>query len=109
MNVIRFVTLELKLAVYTCHVVQLHLGESLTEAEGILKLLVITKMHCSCPADIYPFKANNRNTRTGCEICSKLTIKSLERRNRRHSGVFIVNFEHISHLILLFLLLTLNM
>ena len=26
-----------------------------------------------------------------------------------HSGVFIVNFEHISHLVLVFLLLTLNM
>ena len=28
---------------------------------------------------------------------------------RRCSGVFIVNFEHISHLVLVFLLLTLNM
>ena len=28
---------------------------------------------------------------------------------KRRSGVFIVNFEHISHLILVFLLLTLNM
>ena len=27
---------------------------------------------------------------------------------RRRSGVFIVNFEHISHLFLVFLLLTLN-
>ena len=27
----------------------------------------------------------------------------------RHSGIFIVNFEHISHLVLVFLLLTLNM
>ena len=27
---------------------------------------------------------------------------------RRRSGVFIVNFEHISHLVLVFLLLTLN-
>ena len=35
-------------------------------------------------------KVNNRNTRTS-------------------SGVFIVNFEHISHLALVFLLLTLNM
>ena len=26
-----------------------------------------------------------------------------------HSGVFVVNFEHISHLILVFLLLNLNM
>ena len=33
-----------------------------------------------------------------CEICSKLTIKAYERR--RHSGVFIVNFEHVSHLAL---------
>ena len=36
------------------------------------------------------FKVNNRNTRT-------------------KSGVFIVNFEHISHLALMVLLLTLNM
>ena len=50
-------------------------------------------------------KANNRNTRTRCEICSKLTIKTPEQRRRR-SGVFILNFEHISHLVLVFLLLT---
>ena len=35
----------------------------------------------------------------------KLTIKAPERRQRRLSGVFIINFEHISHLFLLFLLL----
>ena len=28
------------------------------------------------PANIYLFKVNNRNTRKGCEICSKLTIKT---------------------------------
>ena len=38
----------------------------------------------------------------------KLTIKTPERRHWRHSGVFIVNFEHISHLVLVFLLLTLS-
>ena len=43
------------------------------------------------------FKVNNRNTRTRCEICSKLTIKTPERRQWRRSGFFIVNFEHISH------------
>ena len=42
-------------------------------------------------------------------MCSKLKIKTPERRHWRRSGVFIVNFEHISHLILMFLLLTLNM
>ena len=31
-------------------------------------------------ADIYLLKVNNKNTRARCEICSKLTIKTLERR-----------------------------
>ena len=43
-------------------------------------------------------KVNNRNTKIRCEICSKLTIKTRERRYWRRSGVFIVNFEHISYL-----------
>ena len=60
------------------------------------------------PAGIYLLKVNNRNTRTRCEICSKLTINTPERRHWPRSGVFIVNFEHISHLVLVFLLLTLN-
>ena len=60
------------------------------------------------PAGNYMFKVNNRNTRTKCEICSKLTIKTPERRKWRRSGVFIVNFEHISQLVLVLLLLTLN-
>ena len=57
---------------------------------------------------IYMLKVNNRNTGTTCEICSKLTIKTPKQRHWRCSGVFIVNFEHISHLILEFMLLTLN-
>ena len=57
----------------------------------------------------YVFKVNNRNTRTMREICSKLTIKIPERCQWRRSGIFIVNFEHISRLVLVFLLLTLNM
>ena len=44
---------------------------------------------------VITFKVNNRNTRTRCET--------------RRSGVFIVNFKHISHLVPVFLLLTLNM
>ena len=35
--------------------------------------------------------------------------KDARRRQWRRSGVFIVNFEHISHLVLVFLLLTFNM
>ena len=32
------------------------------------------------PGGNYMFKVNNRNIRTKCEICSKLTIKTPERR-----------------------------
>ena len=55
------------------------------------------------PVGIYLLKVNNGNTRARCEICSQLTIKTPECR----SGVFTVKFEHISHLVLVFLLLTL--
>ena len=57
---------------------------------------------------IYPFKVNNRKTRRRCSICSKLKIKIPERRQWRRSGVFIDNFEQISHLVLVFLLLNLS-
>ena len=32
------------------------------------------------PASIYLFKVNNKNARKRCEICSKITTKTLERR-----------------------------
>ena len=54
------------------------------------------------------FTVNNKNTRIRCEISSQLTIETSERRHWRLSGVFIVKFEHISHLVLVFLLLTLS-
>ena len=81
------------------------------------------------PANNYLFKVNNKNDRKRCEICSKLTMKTPERRHlypiktsekqrfpdvfigyrRRRSGVFIVNFEYnISHLFLVFLSLILK-
>ena len=48
----------------------------------------------------YMFRVNNRNTRKRCEICSMLTIKTPV------VGVYIVNLKHISHLALVFLILT---
>ena len=60
-------------------------------------LLINTEIE-SVPAGNCMFKVNNRNTKARCEICSKLTIKI--------SVIFIVNFEHISYLVLVFLLLT---
>ena len=50
------------------------------------------------PTGIYLLKVNKRNTRARGEICSKLTIKKPTRRQWCRFGVFIVNFEHISHL-----------
>ena len=35
------------------------------------------------PANKCMFKVNNKNTRTGCEICLKLTIKTPERHQRQ--------------------------
>ena len=41
---------------------------------------------------IYLFKVSNGKTRTMCEICSKLTIKTLEWCHRRRSDVYIDEF-----------------
>ena len=50
------------------------------------------------PAGNYMFKVNNRNTRTRCEMYSKLTIKIPERRLWRLLMAFvsIVYFEWIN-------------
>ena len=50
------------------------------------------------PADNCMFKVNIRNTRARCEICSKLTIKTPERRQwlTPCSSVSIVNFEQVN-------------
>ena len=62
-------------------------------------------MRGAFPGNIYLFKVNNRSTRKRCEMCSKLTMEITEGCQRHHSGVFIDNFEHISPLFLVFLLL----
>ena len=68
----------------------------------------IVSLVWSQPVGIYLLKFNNRNIRTRCQMRWKLTIKTPECRCRRCS-IFIYNFEHISYLVLVFLLLTLNM
>ena len=59
------------------------------------------------PANIHVLRVNNRSTRPRYGICSKLTIKTPERRYWCRFSVFIVNYGHILHLV--FLLLTVNM
>ena len=56
-------------------------------------------------AKTYLLKVSNRNTRRGCEICSR---KIPERSHWCRSGVFIVNFKYVLHFFLVFLLLRLN-
>ena len=50
------------------------------------------------PAGNYLLKFNNKNTRIRCGVCSKLTTKTPGQLER--FGVFIVNFEHISQLVI---------
>ena len=42
-------------------------------------------------------------------VRSKLITKTSVQRHWRRSDVFIINSEHVSHLVVVFLLLTLNM
>ena len=51
------------------------------------------------PVGIYLFKVNNRNTGTVWNMF-KINIKTPERSQWRRSGVFIVNFKQISHIVL---------
>ena len=44
----------------------------------------------------------------GVKYLQKLSINTSPQRQSRRSDVIIVNFEHVSHLFLVFLLLTLN-
>ena len=55
------------------------------------------------------FKVNNQDNRTSCGACLKLTIKAPERHQWYCSVVFLLDFEHISCLVLVLILLTLSM
>ena len=74
-----------------------------TESESLILICTLSK-----PINVYLFEVDNRNTRKRYDICSKLTIKTPERGHWCCSGVFIVNFEHVSYLFLGFLLVALN-
>ena len=59
--------------------------------------------HTNITVGSYMFNFKNRNTRTSCEICSKFTVKTLERLYCKLwtyftpcSSVFIVNIEQLN-------------
>ena len=97
----------------------------MAHASSVLVFARLTDYCKRFPVGMYLFRVNNGNTRTICEICSNLTINTLSLLlilkkfytlfhcfrcwpHWRRSGVFIVNFEQISHISLVFPLLTLN-
>ena len=103
------------------YLIKINLSKLLCESTFEWESINIQK--CMYPAGNYMIKVNNRNTRKRWEICSKLPIKipewrpvlSENVRNQtfpkgvlRHFGVFLINFEYISHLVWVFLLLTFN-
>ena len=68
----------------------------------------MTSKSMNLPVKIYLFKVINGNTRKRRENCLKFNTQSTPDRCQWHrSYVFIVNFEHILQLLLVFLLLTL--
>ena len=67
------VTLLQLIYVYCRTHVLLHIME-------IYSLLAITYSKPAIEIGNYMFKVNNKITRARCKICSKLTIKTLERR-----------------------------
>ena len=69
---------------------------------------IVLSYSLSGPTDIYLFEFSYYIRRTKCKICLKLTIEIPEQCQWYCSCVFIVIFEHIWHVILVFLLLTLN-
>ena len=70
-----------------------------------LQKSLIMDMTAIYPARICLFKVNNRNTKKRCETCSQSAIKS---SSVTLFWCFMVNFEDISHLVLIFILLTLS-
>ena len=59
-------------------------------------LTFVFTVHSKIHLTFFLFKVNNRSSRKWCEICSHLTIKTIERRELRRPYVFVVNFENIS-------------
>ena len=62
----------------------------------------------SNPINNYLLKVNSGNPWIISEICSKLTIKTPERRHLKRSSVFTLNFEQIPLIFLVIPLMTLN-
>ena len=99
---------------YIASIVQCdHLGEILDLITGLTKRpstqwgLIHNLLGMYSPG-IYLFKVSNGITKTMCEIHSRLRIKIPEWRQWRRSGVFIIDFDEILRIVLVFSLLSLK-
>ena len=64
--------------------------------------VIVGRLVCTMETGIYLFKVNNGNTKTMCEIYSKLKIRTIKPRRWRCWGVSIVSFEHLSQVMFQF-------
>ena len=64
--------------------------------ENFILCAAILGAYGNNPVGVYLLKVNNKNTRTRCEICSKLTIKTPKQSGWPLPGFLIDNFKHIS-------------
>ena len=87
---------------------QIHNQKVCNESNILVSLMC--SMRTVFPANIYLFKVINRKTRKRFEIFHtffwELKIKTPERCQWRRSIVFLIDFEYISYLFLVFLLVT---
>ena len=60
------------------------------------------EFHWHNPRQRLPVQSSNTSARKRCEICSKLPIKTPERRYLWPSGIVIVSFECISYILFLY-------
>ena len=99
-NVFQAQLLRSKVLIMNCHFTKILVCLLIISAASNFNVYKLIRWD---PANTYLFKFNTDSIKKS-EICSKLTIKTVERR----SGIFILNFEHISHLFLMLLLFTMN-
>ena len=93
---------------YNCTIKDIDIFYEIFELVRIRIISLLFLVSSSQTAGIYLLKANNKNTAVRCEICLKLKLKKPEWPHCRRFGDFIFNFEHISHLVLVSLSLTLS-
>ena len=99
--------LSKNLSIFYCYIRCYNIRCSYPSYQWLLLSDIYLK-HC-ITTGIYLFKVKNGITKTTCEICSKLTIKPPEWRHQwLRSGAFLVNYEQLSQIVLVFTLLGLS-